>query len=341
MSILITGGAGYIGSHTLVELLNQDYDVVAIDNFSNSSPQVLKRVDQITGKPFRFYQLDINDKQALTNLFKKETIEAVIHLAGYKAVGESVAQPVKYYQNNVGGTAILMEVMNQFNCKKMVFSSSATVYGLDNEPPLTEDMPLSTINPYGRTKLFIEEILQDQVQADQDWSGIILRYFNPIGAHESGLIGEDPTDIPSNIMPYISQVAIGKLDQLSIYGKDYDTPDGTGVRDYIHVVDLARGHLNALEEVLDTKDHLEIYNLGTGKGYSVLDLVQSFTETNQVQVPYQFVDRRPGDVATSYASADKAKEGLSWQAEYDLSRMVKDSWRWQKQNPNGYQAEEG
>mgnify|MGYP002721542059 FL=1 len=201
MSILVTGGAGYIGSHTLVELLNQDYDVVAVDNFSNSSPQVLKRVDQITGKPFRFYQLDINDKQALTNLFKKETIEAVIHLAGYKAVGESVAQPVKYYQNNVGGTAILMEVMNQFNCKKMVFSSSATVYGLDNEPPLTEDMPLSTINPYGRTKLFIEEILQDQVQADQDWSGIILRYFNPIGAHESGLIGEDPTDIPSNIMP--------------------------------------------------------------------------------------------------------------------------------------------
>lgn len=336
MAILVTGGAGYIGSHTVVELLNNNYDVVVVDNFSNSKPIVLDRIKKITGKTFDFIELDVRDKKALSQVFSDYTIDAVIHFAGYKAVNESISVPLKYYNNNITSTLVLMDVMNIFDVKKMVFSSSATVYGLNNPVPLTEDMPLSTINPYGTTKLFIEQILVDQGIADKEWSTAILRYFNPIGAHESGLIGEDPSDVPSNIMPYISQVAVKKLDHLSVFGDDYGTHDGTGVRDYIHVVDLAKGHIDALKVVLNSKNQTEAYNLGTGNGYSVLDLVNTFKDVNQVEVPYEIVGRREGDVAESYASANKAKQELGWQAEYDLERMCRDSWRWQKANPNGY-----
>lgn len=336
MSILVTGGAGYIGSHTVIELLANDYEVVVVDNFSNSKPEVLNRIKKISQKTFKFYETDLRDKEALNKVFEENDLEAVIHFAGYKAVGESVAKPLKYYNNNLNGTIVLMELMNDFNVKKMVFSSSATVYGLHNEAPFTEDMPLSTTNPYGTTKLFIEQFLQDQSVADSEWSTAILRYFNPIGAHESGLIGEDPNDIPANLMPYITQVAVNKLDELSVFGDDYDTHDGTGVRDYIHVVDLAKGHIDALDKVLKTTDHIEAYNLGTGIGYSVLDVVNAFEEANNVKVPYHIEPRRDGDVAKSFASAEKAKKELQWEAKFDLMRMCKDSWRWQKQNPNGY-----
>ena len=335
MAILVTGGAGYIGSHTVIELLNEGREVVIVDDYSNSKPEVLNRIKELSGKDFVFHEVDITDKDALKEVFKQHDLEAVIHFAGYKAVGESVAKPLMYYRNNLNGTIALMELMNEFDVKNMVFSSSATVYGMNNEAPFTEDMPLSTTNPYGTTKLFIEQFIQDQVVADPSWSAALLRYFNPIGAHQSGRIGEDPNDIPNNLMPYITQVAVGKLEKLSVYGDDYDTPDGTGVRDYIHVVDLAKGHIKALESVLETRG-VEAYNLGTGVGYSVLDVVKAFEAANNVEIPYQIVDRRPGDIGTSYADATKAHKVLEWAAELGIEDMCRDSWNWQKSNPNGY-----
>ncbi len=335
MSILVTGGAGYIGSHTVVELLNNNYDVVIVDDFSNSQPAVLERITELTGKDFKFYELNLLDKENLRKVFEENDIHAVIHFAGYKAVGESVAVPLKYYNNNIISTIALLEVMQEFDVKNIVFSSSATVYGMDNEAPFTEDMPTSATNPYGKTKVFIEHILEDLAHSDEEWSVILLRYFNPIGAHESGRIGENPNDIPNNLMPYITQVAVGKLDQLSIFGDDYDTHDGTGVRDYIHVVDLARGHLKALDYALENKGAQAI-NLGTGEGYSVLDVVYAFESGNDVEIPYKIVDRRPGDIAVGYADPAKAHDLLKWQASYSIEDMCRDSWNWQKNNPEGY-----
>lgn len=336
MAILVTGGAGYIGSHTVIELLNANYEVVIVDDYSNAKPEVLNRIKEIAGKEPIFHEVDITDKPALEEVFKQHDLEAVIHFAGYKAVGESVAQPLKYYHNNLTGTIVLMELMNQYDVKKMVFSSSATVYGMNNKAPFTEDLPLSTTNPYGTTKMFIEQFIVDQAAADESWSAALLRYFNPIGAHESGKIGEDPNDIPNNLMPFITQVAVGKRQKLSVFGEDYETHDGTGVRDYIHVVDLAKGHLKALERVLETTG-VEPYNLGTGVGYSVLDVVKAFESANDVEIPYEVVDRRPGDIATSYADATKALNDLGWKAEKGLEDMCRDSWNWQKNNPNGYE----
>lgn len=336
MAILVTGGAGYIGSHTVIELLNANYEVVIVDDYSNAKPEVLNRIKEIAGKEPIFHEVDITDKPALEEVFKQHDLEAVIHFAGYKAVGESVAQPLKYYHNNLTGTIVLMELMNQYDVKKMVFSSSATVYGMNNKAPFTEDLPLSTTNPYGTTKMFIEQFIVDQAAADESWSAALLRYFNPIGAHESGRIGEDPNDIPNNLMPFITQVAVGKRQKLSVFGEDYETHDGTGVRDYIHVVDLAKGHLKALERVLETTG-VEPYNLGTGVGYSVLDVVKAFESANDVEIPYEVVDRRPGDIATSYADATKALNDLGWKAEKGLEDMCRDSWNWQKNNPNGYE----
>ncbi|MFL2100920.1 UDP-glucose 4-epimerase GalE [Desemzia sp. FAM 23991] len=335
MSILVTGGAGYIGSHTVVELLNANYEVVIVDDYSNSKPEVLNRIKELTGKGFKFYEANILDKEALEPVFKENDIEAVIHFAGYKAVGESVAEPLKYYHNNLTGTFVLCELMAQYNVKKIVFSSSATVYGMNNVSPLTEDLPLSTTNPYGTTKMMIEQILQDVYAADHSWSIALLRYFNPIGAHESGRIGEDPNGIPNNLMPYITQVAVGKRDHLSVFGADYDTPDGTGVRDYIHVVDLAKGHLKAVKKVLET-EQIEAYNLGTGVGYSVLDVVNNFEKATGQKVPYETVERRPGDIGTCYSDATKAAAELDWKAELSLEDMCRDSWKWQNNNPNGY-----
>lgn len=335
MAVLVTGGAGYIGSHTVVELLNNNYEVVIVDNYSNSKPEVLNRIKQITGKDVTFYEADLLDKPALEAIFERETIDSVIHFAGYKAVGESVAMPINYYHNNITGTLMLLEVMKANNVKKIVFSSSATVYGMNNVSPLTEDMPTSATNPYGYTKVMIEQILQDVHVSDNEWDMALLRYFNPIGAHESGLIGEDPSGIPNNLMPYITQVAVGKRPQLSVFGNDYDTPDGTGVRDYIHVVDLAKGHLKALES-FEKLPGVGIYNLGTGVGYSVLDLVHNFEKANDLSIPYTIVDRRPGDIGTCYADASRASELLNWQTEKDLEDMCRDSWNWQKNNPNGY-----
>ena len=335
MQILLTGGAGYIGSHTCVELLNSGYDVVVADNLSNSNVESLKRVKQITGKDVKFYKADILDKKAMRKIFKKNKIEVVIHFAGLKAVGESNQIPLKYYENNISGTVALCEVMNEFGCKKMVFSSSATVYGVAEKMPLTEDMPLGAINPYGRTKLFIEDILRDLCKSDKEWSVALLRYFNPIGAHESGLIGEDPKGIPNNLMPYVAQVAVGRLKELSVFGNDYDTVDGTGVRDYIHVVDLARGHVKAVDYVAGTLG-CEAINLGTGNGVSVLQLVEAFKKASGVDVPYKIVERREGDPAKVYANADKAKKLLGWEAEFGIEQMCKDSWNWQSNNPNGY-----
>lgn len=335
MSILVTGGAGYIGSHTVVELLNSGHEVVIIDDYSNSKPEVLNRIKEITGKSFKFYEVNILDKEALEPVFKENNLEAVIHFAGYKAVGESVAEPLKYYHNNLTGTFVLCELMAQYNVKKIVFSSSATVYGMNNVSPLTEDLPLSTTNPYGTTKMMIEQILQDVYTSDNKWSIALLRYFNPIGAHESGRIGEDPNGIPNNLMPYITQVAVGKREHLSVFGDDYDTPDGTGVRDYIHVVDLAKGHLKALNRVLET-EQIEAYNLGTGIGYSVLDVVNNFEKATGQKVPYEIVDRRPGDIGTCFSDATKAAKELDWKAEFTLEEMCRDSWKWQENNPNGY-----
>ncbi len=340
MAILVTGGAGYIGSHTCVELLDAGYEVVIVDNLSNSKPEVIKRIRAITGKDFRFYPVDILDKPALSAVFMDNRIDAVIHFAGLKAVGESVEVPLRYYQNNVTGTLVLCEVMQEYGVKKIVFSSSATVYGTPETVPIKEDAPLAPVNPYGRTKLMIEQILQDLYVADQNWSVALLRYFNPIGAHESGRIGEDPHGIPNNLMPYITQVAVGKLPMLRVFGNDYPTRDGTGVRDYIHVVDLSLGHLRALEK-LQQDPGVHIYNLGTGKGYSVMDVIAAFEKASGKQIPYEIAPRRAGDVASCYADPAKAKQELGWEAQRDLLMMCIDSWRWQKNNPEGYEAEPG
>ncbi|MDG4524014.1 UDP-glucose 4-epimerase GalE [Streptococcus suis] len=337
MSILVTGGAGYIGSHTVVELIKLGKEVVIVDNLSNSSILVLDRIEEITGKRPIFYELDVADKAALRSVFEKESIEAAIHFAGYKAVGESVEKPVMYYENNIMSTLALVEVMAEFGVKKMVFSSSATVYGLNNPSPLVENMPTSATNPYGYTKVMLEQILRDLEVSDKEWSVALLRYFNPIGAHESGLIGEDPAGIPNNLMPFIAQVAVGKRAELSVFGNDYDTVDGTGVRDYIHVVDLALGHIKALEKISDTTG-VYTYNLGSGQGTSVLELVQAFEKVNGVPVPYKIVDRRPGDVATCYANADKALAELNWKTEKTIEDMCRDTWNWQSKNPNGYKG---
>jgi UDP-glucose 4-epimerase len=336
MAILVTGGAGYIGSHTCVELLQAGYEVVVVDNLCNSSEKSLDRVEEITGKSVKFYQCDILDREGLTAIFEKESIESVIHFAGLKAVGESVAKPLEYYWNNVAGTLVLCDVMRQHGCKKIVFSSSATVYGDPHTVPITEDFPLSVTNPYGRTKLMQEEIFRDFFVSDQEWNIILLRYFNPIGAHESGRIGENPKGIPNNLMPYITQVAVGKLECLGVFGDDYDTPDGSGVRDYIHVVDLAIGHVRAIEKLEKMSGGVKAINLGTGTGYSVLDMVKAFEKANGLEIPYVIKPRRPGDVATCYADPTLAEKELGWKAERDLVKMCEDSWRWQKNNPNGY-----
>ncbi|MBQ6885028.1 MAG: UDP-glucose 4-epimerase GalE [Clostridia bacterium] len=336
MSILVTGGAGYIGSHTCIEMQNAGYDVVVIDNLDNSNSESLKRVEKITGKAVKFYKEDVRDKEALRRIFTENKIEAVIHFAGLKAVGESVREPIMYYDNNLINTISLLEVMNEFGVKKIVFSSSATVYGVATEMPLVEGMPLGAINPYGRTKYFIEEILRDLYVADKDWCIALLRYFNPIGAHKSGLIGEDPKGIPNNLMPYISQVAVGKLEKLHVFGNDYNTVDGTGVRDYIHVVDLALGHVKAIDWALDNKG-CEAFNLGTGNGTSVLQLRDAFVKASGIDVPYVIDPRRPGDPDEVYADAKKAKEVLGWEAMYGIEEMCEDTWRWQSGNPNGYE----
>lgn len=334
MAILVTGGAGFIGSHTCVELLDNGYEVVIVDNFINSKPEALNRIQQITGKNFKFYEADLLDKEAVEKIFKENKIEAVIHFAGLKAVGESVAQPIRYYHNNITGTLILCRVMQEAGVKKIVFSSSATVYGSPETVPIREDFPLHTTNPYGSTKLMIENILRDIFVADNEWSIALLRYFNPIGAHKSGLIGEDPNGIPNNLMPYIAQVAAGKLECLSVFGNDYPTADGTGVRDYIHVVDLAKGHIKAVEKVLSDTG-VDAYNLGTGIGYSVLDVVHAFEKANGVKVNYKIAPRRPGDIAVCFADPQKAKDILGWQAQFGIEDMCRDSWNFVKQNPNG------
>lgn len=337
MTILVTGGAGYIGSHTCVELLNAGYDIVVVDSFCNSKPEALERVSEITGKEFPVYHIDLLEKNRLEEVFSNRSIDAVVHFAGLKAVGESVAIPLRYYHNNITGTLMLCEVMQKYGVKKMVFSSSATVYGTPERVPISEDFPLQATNPYGRTKLMIEEILRDLYVSDPSWSIALLRYFNPIGAHPSGRIGEDPNGIPNNLMPYITQVAVGKLKELRVFGNDYPTVDGTGVRDYIHVVDLAIGHLKALEKVMNTTG-VEAYNLGTGRGYSVLELVSAFEKVTGIKIPYKIVGRRPGDVAICYADPTKAKEELGWVATRDIEEMCRDAWRWQSNNPNGYES---
>lgn len=329
--ILITGGAGYIGSHTAVELLKNGEELVIVDNFSNSSPQVLEKIKKITGKDFKFYELDLLDEEKLDNVFKENKIEAVIHFAGLKAVGESVEKPIEYYHNNITGTLILLKTMKKYNCKKIVFSSSATVYGNPQKLPIAEDSPLSTTNPYGSTKLMIEQILQDVAVADKDFCIAILRYFNPIGAHESGLIGEVPNGIPNNIMPYIMKVAKGEYKELTIFGDDYPTKDGTGVRDYIHVVDLSKGHLKALDKIRKEAG-VKIYNLGTGNGYSVLELVKNFEKVNNVKVNYKIGPRRPGDIPACYANPRKAEKELGWKAEKGIEEMLKDSWNFVNKN---------
>lgn len=330
MSILITGGAGYIGTHTCVELLNKGEDLVVVDNFYNSNPQAIENVKKITGKDFKFYEVDILDREKLTKIFEENNIDSVIHFAGYKAVGESVQKPIEYYTNNIYGSLVLFDVMKKFKCKKIVFSSSATVYGKPEKCPITEDMPLSTTNPYGTSKLYIEQILRDIYVSDNEWSISLLRYFNPIGAHSSGLIGEVPSGIPNNLMPYISRVASKKLEKLSIFGDDYDTVDGTGVRDYIHVVDLASGHLNALNKIRSEQGGVFTYNLGTGNGYSVLDIVKAFEKVNNVEVPYQICDRRPGDIATCYSDPTKAEIEIGFKAVRTLEDMCRDTWNFEQ-----------
>lgn len=337
MKILVTGGAGYIGSHTCVELLNQGHDVVVIDNLYNSSKLAMDRVEEITGRKLKFYEGDLLNKADIQNVFDHEKIDSVIHFAALKAVGESVALPLRYYENNITGTLNLCEVMAENNVKNIIFSSSATVYGTPKVVPITEDSPLSTTNPYGSTKLFIEQILQDLNVSDPEWNVVILRYFNPIGAHNSGLIGEDPKGIPNNLVPYITQVAVGKLDTLSVYGDDYATEDGTGVRDYIHVVDLALGHVASLKK-LEKGSGVSIYNLGTGNGYSVLEMIKAFENASGKRIPYIIKERRAGDIAVCYAEAEKALKEINWAAKYDLKQMCEDSWRWQSNNPNGYES---
>ena len=334
--ILVTGGAGYIGSHTCVELLNAGYELVIIDNFSNSKPEVLENIKKITGKDFIFYEMDYLNREKLEKVFEENEIGSVINFAGFKAVGESVIKPIEYYINNVSGALILLDTMKKYGVKKFVFSSSATVYGDPEVVPITEESKIGgTTNPYGTSKYMIELMLKDLYKADPSWSIVILRYFNPVGAHESGLIGENPKGIPNNLMPYVAQVAAGKLKELSVFGNDYDTKDGTGVRDYIHVVDLALGHVKAIEKLNDNPG-IVIYNLGTGNGYSVLDIVKNFEAATGIHIPYVIKARRPGDIATCYCDAGKAERELHWKAERDLKTMCADSWRWQKNNPNGY-----
>lgn len=333
--ILVTGGAGYIGSHTCLCLLENGFDVIVVDNFSNSKPESLERVKKLTGKELVLYEADVCDPVAMKKVFASHHIDAVIHFAGLKAVGESVEKPMAYYYNNVYGTLVLCEAMADAGVKNIVFSSSATVYGLSDDVPFKEEMPTSATNPYGRTKLFIEEILSDLKTADKNWSVTLLRYFNPVGAHESGMIGEDPNGIPNNLMPYISQVAVGRLKQLKVLGNDYPTPDGTGVRDYIHVMDLAEGHVAALNGPADAENPV-VYNLGTGRGNSVLEVVEAFERINGIKIPYKITDRRAGDVASSYADASKAEKELKWKAKLTLDDMVRDAWNWQKKNPEGY-----
>ena len=334
-TILVTGGSGFIGSHTVLELLEKGYGVVVMDNLSNSSEESLRRVEKLTGKKVKFYETDIRDREGTEKIFRENKIDAVIHFAGLKAVGESCKIPLKYYENNIGGTVTLLEVMEKYNVKKIIFSSSATVYGTPERLPLDEDCRLSTTNPYGSTKLMLENIMQDVYKADEGWNIILLRYFNPVGAHESGLIGEDPKGIPNNLMPYVAQVASGKLSCIQVYGNDYDTPDGTGVRDYIHVVDLAEGHLCAIQYA-QAHTGCEIFNLGTGHGVSVLELVNTFSSVNHVPVPYEIGPRRAGDLATVYADVAKAKKILGWEAKKTLADMCRDSWNWQSKNPTGY-----
>ena len=335
-TILVTGGCGYIGSHTTLELLNKGYDVVVVDNFSNSSFESIRRVQKITGKEVIFYEADIRDGAAMEKIFQSHKFDAVIHFAAFKAVGESCKIPLKYYENNISGTVSLLQIMEKYNVKKIIFSSSATVYGDPERLPLDENCRLSTTNPYGSTKLMMEMIMQDLYKADNAWNIILLRYFNPVGAHESGLIGEDPKGIPNNLMPYVAQVASGKLACINVFGNDYDTPDGTGVRDYIHVVDLALGHIAAIEHCNDTGVH--IYNLGTGHGYSVLDMIHAFEKACGKTLPYKICDRRPGDIATCYAAPDKAKKELCWEAKFGIEEMCASQWKWQSGNPNGYEA---
>lgn len=335
MAILVTGGAGYIGSHTCVELLKAGSEIIVLDNLSNSKLESVNRIREITSMDFRFYKVDLLDRAAVETVFKENNIDAVIHFAGLKAVGESMQIPLQYYHNNVTGTIILLQVMQQYGVKRIVFSSSATVYGVPETVPILEDFPLSATNPYGRTKLMIEEILQDLFVSDNNWSVCLLRYFNPIGAHQSGRIGEDPNGIPNNLMPYITQVAVGKLSELRVYGNDYPTPDGTGIRDYIHVVDLATGHLKALEKVMP-KSGVDIYNLGTGKGYSVLEVVSAFEKATGIQISYKIAKRRSGDIPECYADTGKAARELGWVAEKGIEEMCADAWRWQLNNPSGY-----
>lgn len=334
-TILVTGGAGYIGSHTSLALLNAGYHVIVVDNLLNSKTESLKRVEQLTGKKITFYQTDLLDQPGLEAIFGAEKIDSVIHFAGLKSVGESVRLPLYYHHNNITGTLILLEVMKNYGVKNLVFSSSATVYGDPASVPILETFPLSATNPYGRTKLFIEEILLDLFVSDKSWNLTLLRYFNPVGAHESGQIGEDPNGIPNNLLPYISQVAVGKLKELSVFGNDYPTPDGTGVRDYIHVVDLADGHVKAVKK-LEGNPGLQVYNLGTGFGYSVLDMIKAFEKASGKRIPYRISERRPGDIAACYADSSKANRELGWKAERNLEAMCADAWRWQSQNPNGY-----
>ncbi|MDO4814719.1 MAG: UDP-glucose 4-epimerase GalE [Gemella sp.] len=335
--ILVTGGAGYIGSHTCVELLNSGYEVVVVDNLYNASEKSLDVVKKLTGKEVKFYNADIRDAEALDKIFKAEgDVFGVIHFAGLKAVGESVQKPLAYYENNVAGTVTLCQVMAENNCKNIVFSSSATVYGDPHALPIKEDFPLSATNPYGRTKLMLEEVLGDLYNSDKEWNVVILRYFNPIGAHESGDLGEDPNGIPNNLVPYVSQVAVGKLEKVNVFGDDYDTHDGTGVRDYIHVVDLAQGHVDSIKR-LEPNTGLSIYNLGTGNGYSVLDVIKNMNKAVGRELPYSISPRRSGDIAACYADASKAKAELGWEAKFDIERMCQDTWRWQSKNPNGFE----
>ena len=339
MAVLITGGAGYIGAHTAVELLQNGEDIVIVDNFVNSKPEVLDAVRTITGRDFPFYEADLLDRDAVDRIFSENEIDTVIHFAGLKAVGESVAKPLEYYRNNISGTLDMCDVMRNKGVKNIVFSSSATVYGDPATVPITEDFPLSATNPYGRTKLMQEEIFRDFYVADKEWNILLLRYFNPIGAHKSGEIGEDPNGIPNNLMPYIAKVATGQLPKVNVFGNDYPTKDGTGVRDYIHVVDLAKGHVKAIQKLEKCPDiGVKEYNLGTGIGYSVLDVIENFSKACGKQIPYEITDRRPGDIAECYANASLAKEELDWEAEYGIKEMCEDTWNWQKKNPNGYKG---
>lgn len=334
-TILVTGGSGFIGSHTVVELQNKGYDVIVMDNLSNSCRESLRRVEKITGKEVKFYETDIRDAEGTERIFKENKIDAVIHFAGLKAVGESCKIPLKYYDNNIGGTVTLLQTMQKFGVKKIVFSSSATVYGAPERLPIDEDCRLSTTNPYGSTKLMLEGIMQDLYKSDNEWNIILLRYFNPVGAHESGTIGEDPKGIPNNLMPYVAQVASGKLEKINVFGNDYDTPDGTGVRDYIHVVDLALGHIAAIERCVSSGVH--IYNLGTGHGYSVLDMIHAFEKACGKTLPYVIAPRRSGDIAACYACPDKAEKELGWKAKYGIEEMCASQWKWQSSNPYGYE----